>query len=437
MRSAIHVTTLLLLVAPAGRATASSADLTADGVVDAADVQCAVVAVVAAMSGGELPSSCQDADVDCSGSLSVVDAQVVAAAALGEGLPASVDADADGIFDACQPAAATVVLRGARLAVSGEAVDVAFDGDTILDVTSAESAVEYDAAAELDVSDLWISPAFIDSHVHLAFLPVADELAASGVGAAVDHAAPVSVFSVVKTPLTLVNAGPMITANEGYPTTSWGAGGYGLEVGSTDEAVAAVDTLAALGAGLIKVPLAFGPQLSKTTLAAVVDRAHEYGLPVSAHALTDAEAAIAYAVGADVLAHTPTSPLSAESVLEWSTRAVITTLAAFGSDFAVDNLQMLREAGATVLYGTDLGNTSDPSIQAAELLKMVQSGMTGEEILASGTTSASAFWGLDDFGVVEVGFRASVILTESNPGLDPLVLAAPELVFVEGALTTP
>src|ERR1700760_3589849 len=38
-------------------------------------------------------------------------------------------------------------------------------------------------------------------------------------------------------------------------------------------------------------------------------------------------------------------------------RAVISTLAAFGgSPAAVDNLRRLRAAGATVLYGTDLGN---------------------------------------------------------------------------------
>ena len=47
--------------------------------------------------------------------------------------------------------------------------------------------------------------------------------------------------------------------------------------------------------------------------------------------------------------------------------AVVSTLAAFGgSPAAVDNLRRLHAAGATVLYGTDLGNTRDAGPSAEE-----------------------------------------------------------------------
>ena len=81
----------------------------------------------------------------------------------------------------------------------------------------------------IDLSGRWVAPAFIDSHVHLVYAPAAVEFAARGVAGAVDLAAPVAIFGADMSPLRVLATGPMITAELGYPTQSWGANGYGLE----------------------------------------------------------------------------------------------------------------------------------------------------------------------------------------------------------------
>jgi imidazolonepropionase-like amidohydrolase len=77
---------------------------------------------------------------------------------------------------------------------------------------------------------------------------------------------------------------------------------------------------------------------------------------VVAHALSDAAARRAADAGVDVLGHTPVEPLAESTIQAWRGRTVISTLAAFGgTPAAVTNLRRLRDAGVTVLYGTDLG----------------------------------------------------------------------------------
>ena len=131
----------------------------------------------------------------------------------------------------CDPALAglvpgeRVVFRGGHVVGLGVA-DVVMEGGTIVFV--GDSEVD-EAARVVDVSGRWLAPAFIDSHVHLAYLPAQREMVAGGVAGAVDHASPLAFFDADVAPLELKMAGPMVTAVQGYPTQSWGAGGYGLE----------------------------------------------------------------------------------------------------------------------------------------------------------------------------------------------------------------
>ena len=282
-----------------------------------------------------------------------------------------------------------------------------------------------------DLEGALVVPGWIDSHVHLAYFDAAPELAAAGVVAAVDLAAPIEFLSVSGWPLELLWAGPMVTASGGYPTQSWGAHGYGLEVSGVEEARAAVAQLHEAGARVIKVPLTGSAELSDEALRAVASEAHARGLKVAVHALSDAAALRGAEAGFDVLAHTPTEALSAETVEAWSDKAVISTLRAFGgSSSTVDNLRQLREAGATVLYGTDLGNTRTPAIDAAEVELLMSAGMSFEEVVASGTSAPAEFWGLQRYGALEVGKEASFVVLGAADGAG---LAAPVAVLREGA----
>ncbi len=291
----------------------------------------------------------------------------------------------------------------------------------------------------IDLSDQFLTPAVIDSHVHLSYFPVSAEMAAGGVAAVVDLAAPLDEIGQVEGPLRRLDAGPMVTAEQGYPTQSWGANGYGIECGNAEDCRAAVTQLAEAGVDLIKVPITPAPSHAVSTLVAIVDEAHAHNLRVAAHALDVSEVEIAATAGADVLAHTPAiGLLSTEAAAAWQGRGVISTLAAFGAGpDAIANLESLHDAGATVLYGTDNGNTQYLGIAEEELDRMLDAGLDHDEVLRSATSLPAAFWGLSDLGTIEPGRRASLLVLEEDPRLDVRVLATPVAVYIDGIRLEP
>ena len=105
-----------------------------------------------------------------------------------------------------------VVLRGAEVVGVGR-VD--------LEIRDGRIAAIGEVAArdlpEIDVKGRFIAPAFVDSHVHLAYAFDAPTLANGGVAAVVDLAASIEFLRSDHDPLQVIAAGPMITAIEGYP----------------------------------------------------------------------------------------------------------------------------------------------------------------------------------------------------------------------------
>jgi imidazolonepropionase-like amidohydrolase len=285
----------------------------------------------------------------------------------------------------------------------------------------------------VDVTGRFLAPAFIDSHVHLTYLPVADALANAGVAAAVDLAAPLSAFDGAEDPLDVIRSGPMLNAPLGYPTQSWGQDGYGLEVTSASDARARVKQLAERGAGLVKIPFGHGPVLDDATVSAIVDEAHERGLLVAAHALSDEQARRASMLGCDVLAHTPTEPLSDETIALLVDRTIVSTLAAFGGgEAAVDNLSRLHQAGARIVYGTDLGNTRDARIDPEEIELLTRAGLDGNAILAAGASTPAQWWAMDGLGAIDVDKEASLLVLDADPRQSPAVLCRPRAVLLRG-----
>lgn len=306
-----------------------------------------------------------------------------------------------------------------------------------IEIREGKIAAMGDVSADLpryDARGATVVPALIDSHVHLSYLDAGRAHADGGIVAAVDLAAPIERIGIrSRADPRLIWSGPMITAIGGYPTRSWGEAGYGLQV--ADEALAsdAVARLQGAGARLIKVPVEDGG-LSDEILARVVSEAHARGMLVVAHALSDRDAARAAEAGVDGLAHTPTERLSPATVARWAgpDRFVISTLRAFGSLAAPANLRDLRAAGAVVLYGTDLGNTQSPGIDATEIALLVQAGLDGAAILKASTADPAARFGWKDLGQIRVGSEASLLLLDKDPLADPLTLAEPQAVFIAG-----
>ena len=317
-----------------------------------------------------------------------------------------------------------LALVGGTVVGTGVAT-VTVQGDSITALGPPPDGVE-----RVNLAGHWIVPSVIDAHVHLAYYPAADGLRDGGVAGAVDWAAPVG--SLGDPPIVLRTAGPILTAQGGYPTQSWGANGYGLEIPNVDAAAAAVATVADAGATVVKIAVgAGGPELSDETLTRICDEAHARGMLVGAHALRDGDARRAAAVGADILVHAPIESLSADVVQAWSTKAVIPTVSAFSGTAST---RQLAEAGATVLYGTDFGNTRALGVSAPELEGMVDAGLDGAAILRAATAAPAETFGLERLGAIAVGKEASLLVLDADPLVDPLALARPAAVLHRGEL---
>jgi imidazolonepropionase-like amidohydrolase len=282
-------------------------------------------------------------------------------------------------------------------------------------------------------SGAWLVPGVIDAHVHLAFWPVATDVARHGVAAAVDLAAPVRALDDLRAaPLRVVYAGPMLTRPGGYPLDAWGSDGYGIGCADAAAVRAAIDDLARRGARVIK--LAIGDDgLDPSLVPVAVAAAHAHHLIVAAHALADRDARLAADGGVDVLAHTPTERLADDTVAAWRGRAVISTLAAFDAgDAAIDNLRRLRAAGVTVVYGTDLGNERDAGPSAPELELLAKAGLDGAAIVDAMTAAPARVFGLDHLGALAPGAEASFLVLDEDPAAHPLAIAHPREVWLRG-----
>lgn len=318
-----------------------------------------------------------------------------------------------------------VVFTRAR--VDGAVVELRVEAGRF---TGVGATVDHGDARIVDLGGAHVVPGFVDAHVHLAYRPDPDGMLDGGVVATVDWAAPLDRMAAPDPDLQWRASGPILAPVGGYPTQSWGSDGYGLET-RPEDVEAAVDRLAEAGATVIKVALQGAPSWDSDTLERIVARARTRGLEVGVHALGAADAQLACAAGATILVHTPVEPLPDAAVRACSRVTVISTLTAFGgSDATLQNLRRLRAAGATIVYGTDFGNTSTAGIQIRELEALQAAGLDGAAILAAGTTTPAARFGFE-VGIAP-GLPASFLVLAADPRERPTTLADPSQVWVAG-----
>jgi imidazolonepropionase-like amidohydrolase len=235
-----------------------------------------------------------------------------------------------------------------------------------------------EAAERIDVAG-FLMPAVADRHVHIRLSDPAAVLI-GGVAAVRDLAwDPEEIFPLAEAselpsfngPLVRA-AGPMLTGNGGYPARAgWAPPLAARELHGPEDAATAVRLLADRGAAAVKVSLNAedGQTPTDAELATLVQIAHERGLPVTAHVQGAGQVERALGAGVDELAHTPWTERLSGSVVEALARAtrIVSTLDiwSFGQvteelRVACDNLTRFRNAGGTVVYGTDLGNGEVP-----------------------------------------------------------------------------
>jgi imidazolonepropionase-like amidohydrolase len=304
----------------------------------------------------------------------------------------------------------------------------------------------------------WVLPGIVDAHVHLGFdtrVSGTANAAVTGLVGVRDLGAPMEWAAQWRTghrapppgaPFVAVS-GPILTAPGGYPSRSWGAGGYAEFVDSAAHARSRVQYLAAEGVDVIKFALERGgrdwPVLAPDVLRAVVDTAHSLGLPVVAHALTADMVTRALDARVDELAHTPTERLNAELVerIAGQSVSVTSTLQTFFSAgsgrIAADNAADLVAAGVRLRYGTDLGNAgTKPGVDPRELDRIADTGLGRLGALRAATEFAAQAPGMRQrTGLLTVGEPAALVLLPFSPLAEPGVWRTPAAVYVDGRLT--
>jgi imidazolonepropionase-like amidohydrolase len=321
-------------------------------------------------------------------------------------------------------------------------VQVACEGGVITEVGRSRPGTE---DGEVVVVDGFLMPAVADRHVHIGLSdPTAVLL--GGVTAVRDLAWPAErIFGLADAsemptyngPLIRA-AGPVLTAAGGYPTRDgWAPPGTGRELDGPEDAVAAVEELAGLGATAIKVSLNAdaGPTPTDAELAAICTAAGEREIPVTAHAQGTGQVERALGAGVDELAHTPFTDALSEQVIQAMARSmrIVSTLAIFATGYdtsvlriALDNLRRFHEAGGRVIYGTDLGNGDwgiAPGIYPREAVLLREAGLTSDEVLAAMVRSS-----------LEPGAPADLIVLARDPLEDPEALRELRLVVRGGRI---
>ena len=308
-------------------------------------------------------------------------------------------------------------LRGAVW--PGGAAEVIADGAVVVDdgtVVALGPAAALDLPAEV-VSGAWVGPGIVDAHVHLAFGSF-EEMRRTGVVAVRDLGAPAESARAWRGPHVAV-AGPLLTAPGGYPSSSWGADGFARFVATAGEARAAV---LELDCDVVKValePAGGQPVPPPEVVRAVVEAAHDRGLAVTAHALTEAMVLRAVEAGVDELCHTPAEPLSGATVDRVAASGVwVTSTIETLGDEAARNAARLVAAGVPFRYGTDLGNAGTfPGVDQRELDRLAAAGLGRLGALRAATEWAAAAPGLAGRvpGRLAVGERVYAVVLDRDP----------------------
>ncbi|WP_152364725.1 amidohydrolase family protein [Microlunatus speluncae] len=383
------------------------------------------------------------------------------------------------------------VVRAARLfdGVGDRAVErpwVALDGDTITAIGSGDGGPE---GTVVELPGATLLPGLIDNHVHLAFDasvdPVAalagrdDEAVRETMITAARRAAAAGITTVrdlgdrgylglelrsaVETDPTLPTilvAGPPITTPDGHCHFLGGgaAGVDGLRTAVREHADRGVDVIKIMASGGMltqgtKVEL---PQFSVAELRVVVEEAHRYGLPVTAHAhglpaITDAVEA-----GVDGLEHV--TFMTADGVAVPSDRLVSTlvdrrivlgltlgmtpvTGAALPPGIVsrlpklIANLRRLWQAGAFTTISTDAGIAilKPHDVLPYAIGQVADLGIAPAEALRASTSRAAVACGLSDRkGRLAVGYDADLLAVAGDPLTDITALHDVRAVWLRG-----
>lgn len=345
---------------------------------------------------------------------------------------------------------------------------VVIDHGVISEATMAEMTVDGQHGTLL--------PGFIDCHVHLSSLANLEQGTQWGVTTMLDMGSQsMAVTDSLRHRHGLADirgAGNVASAPGGLAITSMG---YPASSAVTDPADASrfVADRIADGADYIKVivedPEVIGSAvLDETTIAALVEAAHQAGLKVIAHVTSVAAFILAADAGVDVLTHAPLDAdiddtqahsIATRDIVSVPTLIAMRTVAGIAemstrrraSGLDVDyaharaTVSAFHRVGVPIMAGTDAYQGSAPSTNVRlqhgevfgkalheELGLLVEAGLTPVEALRAATVLPADYFGFTDRGVIEPGRRADLLLVEGDPTQDITATGAIRSVWVAG-----
>ncbi|KAF9891399.1 hypothetical protein FE257_004255 [Aspergillus nanangensis] len=174
-------------------------------------------------------------------------------------------------------------------------------------------------------------------------------------------------------------------------------------------------------------------------------------LEVVAHAVTLVATRMAQAAGADYITHAPLDGVMSREEVEQMVaekRVSIPTLVMMkgvaqklGKDFggACKTVSALHDAGVPILVGTDANDA--PGVPAMfphgvslheEMELLVACGLSTKEVLRAATSMPAKYFGLQDRGVIQPGYRADLVLVGGDPVEDIRATRQIQRVWIEG-----
>jgi imidazolonepropionase-like amidohydrolase len=185
--------------------------------------------------------------------------------------------------------------------------------------------------------------------------------------------------------------------------------------------------------------------MTQDELDAIVDEAHAFHKPVSAHCFTAESHKMCVRSKVDTIEHIVFATDESISMILDSGIPVIPTLLhrtdeaiesrrAHGTpDFVLkkmkkiqpycfESFQKMHQAGIKIAMGTDLGYDPEAGRNAYELELYVRYGMSDMEALQTATINAAEALWLKNLGAIEVGKTADIVAVRGNPADDIKVL---------------
>ncbi len=375
--------------------------------------------------------------------------------------------------------AQTILFRGARV-FDGAAVLENTDV-LVADGLIARVGKNVPAPANAEIVDArgkTLLPGLIDAHTH-TFGDALREAVIFGVTTTLDMFTDPALAKQLRAEqrngqanhrADLFSAGVLVTTPGGHGTE------YGMPIPTItdpDSAQSFVDARIAEGSDYIKLVYDDGSlfrlnwtTLSEATLRAVIAAAHKRGKLAVVHVSEASDAQVAINAGADGLVHLfvdtvatrqfsasmkqrgafviPTlvvlksiagtgggAPLvNDQRIRPYLTRAALTALEqGFPKrpglphkdyEYARTTVQQLKQAGVTILAGTDAPNpgTAHGAALHRELELLVEAGLTPQQALTAATSAPARAFSLKDRGRIAAGQRADLVLVDGDPTTD-------------------